>query len=163
MAQSEIVSYLNKPTSIQRQRAWRFNGFSKSTTMDLIKHTDDIARAVASLNGFARRGILKCKACDARCTHYHIAECLPLQQMEPIHFQIWAQMNIDSLLRLKDNKIVTESIVVPATIIASAEEVNKMMPHFTILDEFACLSQATDIPPTSQKPAKRKPTQYSHA
>jgi len=163
MAQSEIVSYSNKPTSIQRQRAWRFNGFSKSTASDLIKHTDDIARAVASLNGFARRGILKCKACGDRCTHYHIAECLPLQQIEPVHFGIWTQMNVDSLIRLKDNKIVTESIIVPATIIATAEAVNKIVPHFTILDEFACLSQANTIPPNSQRPVKRRPTQYSPA
>lgn len=96
--------------------------------MDLLKHTDDIARAVASLNGFARRGILKCKACGDRCTHYHIRECSALQQLEPVHTNIWSQMNIESLVRLKDNKIVTESIIVPATIIATAEAVNRMMP-----------------------------------
>lgn len=131
--------------------------------MDLLKHTDDIARAVASLNGFARRRVLKCKVCGERCTYYHISECLPLQQLEPVHFNIWSQMNIASLVGLKDNKVVTESIIVPATIIATTEALNRMIPHFTVLDEFACLSQASAIPPTSQGPTKRKPIPNTQA
>ena len=66
-AQSEILSHKQKPNSIQRQRAWRFNEFSKTTSMDLLKHTEDIVTAVAALNGFSRRGILHCRACDLKC------------------------------------------------------------------------------------------------
>lgn len=88
-AQSEIVSYKVKPNSIQRQRAWRFNGFSKSTTQDLLKHTDEIVTAVAALNGFARRGFLHCRFCKERADHTHISSCEQAKAAQPVNHLIW--------------------------------------------------------------------------
>jgi hypothetical protein len=119
---------------------------------------EELQHTVAALNGFARRGVLTCKACGARCNWIHIIECEALRQLEPVNSAIWFEINLDALLRLKDNKVITESITVPATLISTAESVNKMIRHFTILKEFDCIPNFPPPVPDSQKPAKRRPT-----
>ena len=120
--------------------------------MDLLKHTESIVTAVAALNGFARRGTLHCRACDLKCDQYHLLQCEATKANQPVNLIIWSQINRNSLCRLKENKVVTESITVPATLISTAEAVNRMIPLFAYVRNFDCITNSTMAPSAKRRP-----------
>lgn len=73
---------------------------------------------------------------------------------------------MDSVMTLlsliKDNKVITESITVPATLISTAESVNKMIRQFTTLQEFDCIPNLPPPVSGAQKSAKRRATVNHH-
>jgi hypothetical protein len=67
----------------------------------MLQYVQDIASAVAALNGFHRRGFLHCISCRERINHTHLSNCQKLQWEHPVNATIWKQINRDALIRLK--------------------------------------------------------------